>query len=84
MPKITFDHNPISLLLEKEEDLCPIAFRFNPLWVAREGLMDIVAQAWLQPVEGSPSFVWEKKLKYTKYALKTWAKKKLPLHSNEQ
>jgi len=59
MPKITSDHNPISLLLKKEEYLGPNPFRFSPLWVAREGFIDIVAQAWSQPVEGSPNFVWE-------------------------
>eukprot|EP00253_Pinus_taeda_P001799 PITA_01799 len=57
LPKITSDHNPISLLIEKEEDLGPFPFRFNPLWVSREGFMDIVANVWAQPVEGSPSFV---------------------------
>ena len=31
LPKLTLDHHPISLLFEKEEDLEPIPFRFNPL-----------------------------------------------------
>lgn len=43
LPKITFDRNPVILLIEKEEDLGPIPFRFNPLWVSREGFMEIVA-----------------------------------------
>ena len=36
-----------------------------------------MAQAWAQYVDGSPSFVWEQKLKNTKYALKNWAKNTL-------
>ena len=31
LPKLTSDHHPISLLFEKEQDLGPISFRFNPL-----------------------------------------------------
>ena len=34
---------------------------------------------WSLYVDGSPSFVWEQKLKATKYALKSWVK--TPLHT---
>ena len=37
LPKLTSDHHPISLLLEEEEDLVPILFRFSPLWIERDG-----------------------------------------------
>lgn len=36
--------------------------------------MDIVYHAWSQYIDGSPSCVWEQKLKKTKIALKTWVK----------
>ena len=36
-----------------------------------------MAQAWAQYADRSPSFVWEHKLKNTKYALKKWAKNTL-------
>ena len=52
-------------MFEKEEDLGPISFCFSPLWIERDGFWEIVAQAWAQYVEGSPSFVWEQKLKNT-------------------
>ena len=70
LPKLTSDHHPISLMFEKEEDLGPIPSHFSPLWIKRDGVWETVAQAWAQYVEGSPSFVWEQKLKNTKYALK--------------
>ena len=70
MPNLSFDHHLISLLLEEEENLGPILFRFSPLWIERKGLCEIVTQVWSQFVEGSPNFVWEQKLKHTKYALK--------------
>jgi hypothetical protein len=36
--------------------------------------MEVVTKAWATPVTGSPSFVWEQKLKTTKSALKEWLK----------
>ena len=37
LPNLSSDHHPISLLLEEEENLGPIPFRFSPLWIEREG-----------------------------------------------
>ena len=44
--KLMSDHHPISLLMEEEENLGPIPFRFNPLWIEREGFWDIISQVW--------------------------------------
>ena len=74
LPKLTSDHKPIMLKLEDEENLVAIPFRFSPLWIAREGFMDIVSNAWSIQVIGSPNFMWERKLKNTKLALKAWIK----------
>ena len=63
LPKLASDHHPITLQFEIEEELGPIPFRFSPLWIEREGFMDIVFQVWSKFVVGSPSFVWEQKLK---------------------
>ena len=77
LPKISSDHHPISLLVEEEEDFGKISFRFNPLWIEREGFWETMSEVWSQYVDGSPSYVWEQKLKRTKYALKAWIKKPL-------
>jgi hypothetical protein len=74
LPKITSDHKPILLQLDEEEDLGPIPFKFIPQWIEQEGFMEVVTKAWSTPVIGSPSFVWEQKLKATKSALKEWVK----------
>ena len=71
MSKSTSSHHPISLVMEEEEYLGPIPFWFSPLWIEREGLWETVVQAWSQNIEGSPSFIWEQKLKCTKYTLKS-------------
>ena len=73
-PKLTSDHHHISMLMEEEENLNTISLCFSPLWIEREGFCEIISQAWSQFVEGSPSFVWEQKLKCTKFALKNWIK----------
>eukprot|EP00253_Pinus_taeda_P034374 PITA_34374 len=66
LPKLASDHKPIQLLLEDEEDLGPIPFRFSPLWIEREGFTKTVKAAWAKTFMGSPSYVWEQKLKATK------------------
>lgn len=78
LPKLTSDHKPIQLLLEDEENLVPLPFRFNPLWIEREGFIDIVKEAWAKPISGSSSFVWEQKFKATKHVLKDWIRKPAP------
>ena len=45
LPKLTSDHKPIQLLIEDEEDLGPLPFRFSPLWVEREGFTNTVKEA---------------------------------------
>ena len=78
LPKLTSYHHPIALIFEKEEEMGPIPFRFSPLWIERVGFMEMVSQAWSSYVKGSPSFVWEQKMKHTKIALKLWVKTPLP------
>jgi hypothetical protein len=70
LPKLTSDHKPVQLILEDEEDLGPIPFRFSPLWIERDGFIDTVKAAWAKSFTGSSSYVWEQKLKATKQALK--------------
>ena len=58
-PKMTSDHKPIQLLVEDEEELGPIPFRFSPLWIEREGFMETVKDAWEKSFSGSAGYVWE-------------------------
>ena len=74
LPKITSDHKLIMPQIEVEEDLGPIPFQFSPLWKDRDGFMSTVTLAWDLPIVGSLNFVWERKLKNTKVALKDWVK----------
>ena len=75
LPEFVSDHRPILLQLKEEEDLGPIPFRFIPLWIKKEGFWETTSKAWDFPIKGSPSFVWEQKLKITKHDLKDWIKK---------
>ena len=74
MSKLSSDHKPIRLQFIDDEDLGPIPFKFNPLWVDKEGFLDTVSNAWKISVSSSPNFVWEMKLKQTKSTLKEWIK----------
>ena len=57
--KLTSDHKPILLNLEEEENMGPIPFRFNPLWIEKKGFLETVYSSWSSPTSGSPTFVWE-------------------------
>ena len=74
LANVTSDHKPILLKLEEEQDLSPIPFWFSPLWIGRDGFLNIISKAWDIPVFGSLNYVWERKLKNTKTALKDWIK----------
>ena len=52
----------------------PIPFRFNPLWLQEAEVKEIVQKAWNSNIYGSPSYIWESKLREVHYALKKWEK----------
>ena len=70
LPKLTSDHKPILLLLDEEEKLGRIPFRFSPLWNGKSGFLEMVQMAWSTLVSGSPNYVWEHRLKITKFQRK--------------
>ena len=74
LPHYTSYHHPILLELALDQDLGPIPFRFSPLWIQHEGFMQVVSESWGRYIRGSPSFIWEEKIKRLKYDLKDWAK----------
>lgn len=68
------DHYPITLTLHSQCQLGPIPFKYCSIWNRSSAAKDVVQQAWVQHVEGSPTFIWETKLKRVRQALKNWAK----------
>ena len=74
LPHCTSDHKPILLELALDHDLGPIPFRFSPLWIQQEDFMQVVSDSWETQVKGSPSFIWEAKIKKLKHELKGWAR----------
>jgi hypothetical protein len=74
IPWASSDHRSISLSFVKEENMGPIPFRFNPLWMEREYFFPLITRTWSQWIKGSLVYIWEKKLKLTKEAIKQWVK----------
>ena len=68
------DHKPISLFFPPVENLGPLPFKYNRIWLESKGLKDIIIQAWRCFIPGSPAFSCEQKLKRIKAALKLWVK----------
>ena len=49
-----------------------LPFKFNHLWLDSKGVQDIISNAYKCFIPGSPTFIWEQKLKLVKNALKQW------------
>ena len=67
------DHKLICFFFPPLENLGPLPFRFNHLWLESKGVRDIISKAWLCFIPGSPDFIWEQNLKRVKSSLNSWA-----------
>eukprot|EP00253_Pinus_taeda_P016434 PITA_16434 len=61
-----FTHDPFRSHLE--------GIMYNPLWRNNASAEEIIEATWKQHVEGSPSHIWETKIRSIRKALKEWAK----------
>ena len=86
LPSATSDHKPIYFSLAPSKKLGRIPFRFNPLWLKDSKVLEIIQEAWNTNIFGSPRYIWESKLRATRFALKSWAKlsSKRPSFQKEQ
>ena len=50
------DHKPISLFFPPKENLGPLPFKYNRIWLESEGVRDIIYNAWHCFILGSPAF----------------------------
>jgi hypothetical protein len=46
IPWDSSDHRPIYLVISKEENMGPIPFRFNPLWMEHPDFFPLVSRTW--------------------------------------
>lgn len=69
-PFTALDHYPTSLVLETHCSLGPFPFKYSPLWNDNSTMKDSIQSSWQQHIEGSPGYIWERKIKRVKYALK--------------
>eukprot|EP00253_Pinus_taeda_P023717 PITA_23717 len=68
------DHYPVTLNLQLHCPLGPIPFKYSANWNRLPTAREVVYAAWTQHVEGSPTHIWETKLKKARQDLKNWAK----------
>lgn len=78
------DHCLISLKFVKKEDLGAIPFKYNPKWLKEDRFLDIIKMTRLTLVQGSPTFVWEVKLRAVKQALQICTKEVYVPPSNKK
>eukprot|EP00253_Pinus_taeda_P024884 PITA_24884 len=77
--KYTWNHYPITLALDIHCPLGPLPFKYNHIWSDYQAARNIIQHTWGQHIEGSPSFIWENKLRNVQKVLRNWAKS----HYNE-
>lgn len=63
----------MAITLGKLDHLGPIPFRFSSTWNDKE-VKKFITEVWTTPINGSPSYVWETKLKAPRRELKHWAR----------
>jgi hypothetical protein len=63
LPSAIFDHKPIILSFRPSQNLGPLSFRFNQLWLDNSDVPLLVTAAWSDSFSRSPNFVWEIKIK---------------------
>jgi hypothetical protein len=74
LPYVVSYHRPISYYFDSPINLGTIPFRFNPLWLHNNEVFSLVKQVWATYILGSPNYIWERKLRVVKLALKSWEK----------
>ena len=74
LPSVVSYHKPISLVLASSVNIGSIPFGFNASWLQEEKTMTIIRDAWRADISGSPSFVWESKMRRVRRDLKAWVK----------
>ena len=57
------NHCPIESEIDPLEDLGLVQFHYNTRWLQEEGVVDLIKQVWIILVSGSPTYVWEIKLR---------------------
>jgi len=64
--------------------LGPLPFKYSPLWNENAAAKDLIQHTWQQHVEGSSGYIWERKIKNVKHALKDWVKTHYKEPENEK
>ena len=74
IPSTTSDHKPVLVYFGMAENYGPLPFRYNQRWGSNEEAQKEVESVRKKNISGSPTFIWETKIKATKVSLKDWAK----------
>ena len=56
-------HRPIALSFDKVENMGPIPFKFNPIWLDSPDLLPLISSVWSIWVDTTLMYIWEQKLK---------------------
>ena len=74
IPSVASNHKLVLFELGMAENFGPLPLRYNQLWSSHEEAKQEVENVWRKNISGSPTYIWESKLKAIKAKLKDWAK----------
>ena len=74
LPSAISDQKLINLTLTSPANLGPIPFCFNSIWLQDGKIIDIIKNTWNLQGQGSPSYIWEPKLRCVYFVIKNWVK----------
>ncbi|KAH7843498.1 hypothetical protein Vadar_017296 [Vaccinium darrowii] len=68
------DHAPVVLNCCVPLKKVKKVFKFESMWTTSPSCKDVISNSWSSHVQGSDMFIWCKKLKFCRKALKAWSK----------
>ncbi|CAA0827005.1 Unknown protein [Striga hermonthica] len=68
------DHGLLLITLEPRGVKIKKRFYFDRRWLAREGIREVVAEAWGKQQDGTPMFRFQEKVKETRVSLLKWSR----------
>ncbi|OVA17174.1 hypothetical protein BVC80_1307g4 [Macleaya cordata] len=72
LPPTGSDHCPILLSTHPKSYSQPMPFKFFNTWLSESSCIDVIKDAWLTPVNGSPAFQVVSKLNNVRDSVKVW------------
>jgi hypothetical protein len=85
LPRIISDHTPLLLKMGMSSQHTAHLFKFELVWLLKDGFYDLVTDIWQRERKGSTSLeIWQNKIRSLRKYLRGWAKKQNGAYKKEK